>query len=190
VSRQSRYERVHRVRQIGEQRAREEFLTCERIARHAEELALAMQAEVERARQELCETRLQRRVPPHELLTAQATLEALDRSLVEQHRRARELAATADGLRAAWERSRADERSLGRLIEREVAAERAEDLLREARALDERAARRPQGTHGAHGAAPAPQAAPAPATGEARGAPPSSPETPAADERDTGRPPR
>ena len=52
-----RFKRVQRVREIEEELAREEFLTHERIARHAEEAADSMQVEIDRAHQELSETR-------------------------------------------------------------------------------------------------------------------------------------
>jgi len=138
-----RYRRVQRVRAIEEELAREEFLTSERIARQAEEATQAMQAEIQRAQRELSETRLFRRVPPHELLTAQTTLESLSRTLTEQRRRARDLKTQAETLRASWERARADERALERLEARTAAAWREEQRLAEARALDEVALRPP-----------------------------------------------
>lgn len=134
-----RYRRVLRVRELEEELAREEFLASERVARQAEEMAERMQAELRRAHHELTETRLYQRIPPQELLTAQTTLESLDRSLSEQMRRARCLRDEAEGQRAAWEGARADVRTLERLEERQADAAREDQRRLEARALDEAA---------------------------------------------------
>lgn len=147
MSRGFRYRRVLRVRELEEELAREEFLASERVARQAEEQAARMQAELKRAQTELTETRLHRRVPPEELLTAQTTLESLGRSVSEQMRLARDLRGEAEGQRAAWEGARADVRTLERLEERQAGAAREEQRRAEARALDEaarRGARDPQ----------------------------------------------
>ena len=132
-----RYERVKRVREIEEELAREDFLARERIARQAEEMAAAMQAELEKAQRELSETRLYRRVPPEELLTAQTTLEALGQNVSEQARRARDLRTEAETQRATWEGARTGVKTLEQLGARHEAAARETERQREARELDE-----------------------------------------------------
>jgi flagellar export protein FliJ len=182
VSRPKRFERVRRVRQIEQELAREEFLSCAQVARRAEQAAEAMRAEVERAQRELTETRVRRRVPPHELLTAQTLLESLDATLREQRRRAGELRRAAEDLRGAWERARAEERTLERLLEHERAARESLERQAEARALDELAQRPSAGGGPRSPEQPAPEAFPAVSNRETGGRGPSSPPAPAADE--------
>ena len=146
MSKPFKYERVQRVRHIEEELAREEYLSYERIAQQAEDSVDAMQAEIERAQQELGETRMFRRVPPEELLTAQTTLESLDSTLAEQRRRAQDLRREAEQLRAVWEGKRSEAKTLDRLEERFETAAREEQRQTEARVIDELALRGPNRT--------------------------------------------
>ncbi len=141
-SRRSRIERVLRVRRLEEETARDKFIACEQVARQAEEVAEGLGGEIARAQHELGETRMQRRVPPEDLLMAQTTLESLDGTLSEQRRRARGLRVEAEGMRATWERARQDMRALERLQERLLGAERDEERRRETQEMDEEALRR------------------------------------------------
>lgn len=135
-------ERVLRVRRIEEELAREHFQSCEQVARRAEEVAENIGAEIAKAQEELVETRRYRRTPPEDLVMAQETLESLDRTLVEQKRRAGDLRREAEAIRTEWEQSRGDMRALERLEERFWHAARGEEYRAELRELDESAQRR------------------------------------------------
>jgi len=134
--------RVLRVRRIEEELARDRFQAVERVASQAEDTAETIGREIARAQEELSETRMRRRIPPEDLLMAQTTLESLDRTLAEQKRRAKDLRREADGMRATWERARADMRALERLEERFWDLQRSEELREETREMDESALRR------------------------------------------------
>jgi flagellar export protein FliJ len=137
-----RLERVLRVRQLEEEITREQFISCQSVARRAEQVADGIGAEIARAHTELSETRLQARIPPEDLVIAQTTLESLEENLAEQKRRARNFTLEADEKRTTWERARRDMRTIERIEERLRAADRESERRLEAREMDEQALRR------------------------------------------------
>jgi flagellar export protein FliJ len=138
----TRLERVLRIRRLEEEVARDKFLSCEQVARQSEEVAEGISAEIGRAQAELSETRVQRRIPPEDLLMAQYTLESLDRNLAELRRRARDLRVEAEGMRDEWEKTRQEMRALERLDEQLQSAELEDERRQESREMDEEALRR------------------------------------------------
>ncbi len=133
--RSERLGRVLRVREVQEQEARATWLAAEGVARQAEEqVALLRDACAGMAEQlgdSVCD------LPVAWVLLSHDQIDRTQRRSRDEHERALTLRDQADLVRAPWIERRAAARGLERLVERTRANEWAEELARDASALDE-----------------------------------------------------
>lgn len=138
-------ERLGRVRRIQEEQEREVWLAAEYARQDAEAAEARARADVASAESLLRARQADKALGVGAVLQAQAALERVHGTLRRASERTRTASYQADRLRVPWEERRKEVRGLERLREQARVAWRSEELQREARELDEVAARRAPG---------------------------------------------
>jgi flagellar export protein FliJ len=132
-----RMARLQHVRGLEEQIARELFLSADRTAREAESAADAARLAITDAERELRAVQSKPRIDIRQLFAHQRHLDRRRELRMQALARARALRVQAEGLRSRWSERRQELRGLERLEERDLEAWRQDELVREARELDE-----------------------------------------------------
>ncbi len=137
-----RLARLAHVRALQERLARERWLAAEELARAAEDKAEAARRSLLRAREELRALQSAPKIAVERVMAASRMVETVreGRRAAAQH--ARTLRFQADELRRPWSERRREVRGLERLEQRDLEEHRREEVVREARELDEIASMR------------------------------------------------
>ena len=134
--------RLLRVRELGEELARNELLAAESVAQEAARRLAAVRDDVRAALAHIARLQAAPEIDTELVLAAQRSIPALERRVRTREEELAKARAAADVAREAWQAARVDKRALERLEERAKGVFRESERALEDKALQEQVDRK------------------------------------------------